>query len=189
MKREIIHSIILTVLCIVFFAGFYPMIIWAIAQFAPGKGEGITITANGHKYYTNIGQKFTGDQYFWSRPSAVDYNAAGSGGSNKGPNDSAYLRLVQARIDTFQAHNPAIPKNSIPSDLVTASGSGLDPDISIKAALVQIPRIAKVRGIKEALLLDLINKQQQQPLASIAGPSKINVLELNLRLDEISKQH
>lgn len=189
MKREIIHSTIMTVLCIVFLAGFYPMIIWAIAQFAPGKGEGFTTTVNGHKYYTNIGQKFTGDQYFWSRPSAVDYNAAGSGGSNKGPNDSGYLQLVQARIDTFLAHNPAITKSAIPSELVTASGSGLDPDISIKAALVQIPRIAKARGLKETFLIDLIHKNQQQPLATIAGPSKINVLQLNILLDNYQNKY
>ena len=80
--------------------------------------------------YANIGQRFTDDKYFWSRPSAVAYNAAGSGGSNKGPCNPDYLKDVQAHIDSFLAHNPGVRAADIPAELVTYSGSGLDPDLS-----------------------------------------------------------
>lgn len=186
MKSNIFSSIVLTALCILFFAGAYPVIVWGIAQLAPNKGKGFTILANGKTYYTNIGQKFTDDKYFSSRPSAVDYNAAGSGGSNKGPSNKEYLEVVQARIDTFLTHNPGTIKQDIPSDLVTASGSGLDPDISLQAALIQIPRIARVRAIDEIEIRKLVGDQLIGPLAGITGPSKINVLRLNLTLDRLS---
>ena len=107
-----------------------------IAQAAPAKGKGETVTVNGKVVgYKLIGQKFTDDKYFWSRPSAVDYNAAGSGGSNKGPTNPDYLKTVQDRIDSFLVHNPGIKKEEIPSELVTASGSGQDPDISVQGSL------------------------------------------------------
>src|ERR1700739_376470 len=130
MKKELLPSILLTIVSILFFCIIYPAIVWAIAQAAPNKGEGFVVTANGKTYYENIAQKFTDDKYFWSRPSAVDYNAAGSGGSNKAPGDPDYLATVQKRIDTFMVHNPGVKRSDIPSDVVTASGSGLDPDIS-----------------------------------------------------------
>ena len=107
------------------------MLIAGIGQAAPGGGKGETVSVNGKVVgYKLIGQKFTDDKYFWGRPSAVDYNAAGSAGSNKGPTNPDYLKTVQDRIDTFLVHNPGIKKEEIPSELVTASGSGLDPDIS-----------------------------------------------------------
>src|SRR5437879_2650697 len=90
--------------------------------------------------YENVGQKFTKDKYFWVRPSAVDYNAAGSGGSNKGPSNPDYLKQVQDRIDTFMVHNPTVKKSEVPAEMVTASGSGLDPDISPAGAAVQSVR-------------------------------------------------
>jgi K+-transporting ATPase ATPase C chain len=186
MKREILPSILLTLVCILFFAGFYPMAVWLVAQAAPNKGKGFTIAANDKTYYQNIGQKFTQDQYFWSRPSAVAYNAAASGGSNKGPSNPDYLSTVQARIDSFLAHNPGISKEEIPSDLVTASGSGLDPDISVAAALVQVPRIARIRHMREDSLRELVTKSGQKSWSNILGPDKINVLQLNLALDRIA---
>ncbi len=134
MISNIFQALRLTIISLVFFSGVYTLLIWGAAQLAPGKGKGRTITENGKTYYAGIGQAFTKDDYFNSRPSAVDYNAAGSGGSNKGPSNEAYLATVQARIDTFLAHNPGYTEKDIPVELVTASASGLDPDLSIKAA-------------------------------------------------------
>jgi K+-transporting ATPase ATPase C chain len=177
----------LTACCIVLFMGVYTVVLLAIGQLAPNHGRGKLITHNGKTYFENMGQKFTDDKYFWSRPSAVDYNAAGSAGSNKGPTNPDYLATVQARIDTFQAHNPGIAKSDIPSDLVTASGSGLDPHISVKSAEVQVPRIARLRGISEQQLNELIRQQTEAPLLQLLGPERINVLKLNIALDELNQ--
>ena len=93
-----------------------------LVKLTPGGGKGETVTVNGKVVgYEKIGQKFTDDKYFWSRPSAVDYNAAGSAGSNKGPSNPDYLKIVQDRIDTFLVHNPGVKKEEIPAELVTAS--------------------------------------------------------------------
>ena len=185
MKKEIIPSLLLTIVCILFFSGVYPAVIWGIAQVAPHKGEGITITGkNGKYYYANIGQKFTVDKYFWSRPSAVNYNAAGSGGSNKGPDNPDYLVQVQAAIDTFMVHNPGINKADIPSDMVTASGSGLDPHISVQGAEVQVARIAKVRGLDKDKVESLVKAHTEGPMYGM-GPERVNVLKLNLDLDNL----
>src|SRR5882672_288692 len=132
MKTHLLPAIILTFLCIIFFSGIYTVAMWGIARFAPNHGQGEIITTDGKYYYENIAQKFTDDKYFWSRPSAVDYNAAGSGGSNKGPTNPDYLAQVQNRIESFLVHNPGVSKKDIPSDLVTASGAGLDPHISVQ---------------------------------------------------------
>ena len=166
MKKELIISLKLTSLCLIVFCLLYPAAVWLIAQMAPGKGEGKTISANGKYYYENIAQKFTDDKYFWSRPSAVAYNAAGSGGSNKGPANPEYLAMVQQRIDTFLAHNPDVKKEKIPSELVTASGSGLDPNISVEGAMVQAARIARIRGIKENYVTDLVIKYKENPCSA-----------------------
>ena len=185
MKKNILPAIRLTIVCLVFFSGIYTLMILGVAQLASNKGKGEIITANGKTYYSNIGQKFTADQYFYSRPSAVDYNAAGAGGSNKGPSNPDYLAQVQARIDTFMVHNPGIKKADIPSDLVTASGSGLDPDISVQAAVIQAKRIAKLRGIAEPNLQQLILSNTKRPLLGFLGIEKINVLKLNIALDNL----
>ena len=164
----------------------YPMFIAGIGKMTPGSGKGSTVTVNGRVVgYELIGQKFTDDKYFWSRPSAVDYNAAGSAGSNKGPSNPDYLKQVQDRIDSFLAHNPGIKKEDIPVDLVTASGSGLDPDLSPAAAYIQVKRIAATRNIPEDKIKALVESHIDKPLAGILGPSKINVLKLNIALDEI----
>jgi K+-transporting ATPase ATPase C chain len=135
--------------------------------------------------YELIGQKFTDDKYFWSRPSAVDYNAAGSAGSNKGPTNPDYLKQVQDRIDTFLVHNPGIKKEEIPAELVTASGSGEDPDLSPAAARIQVKRIAAIRKIDESKLYALVDQHTQGPLLGFLGPSKVNVLKLNVALDNL----
>ena len=169
----------------IFFMGVYTLIILGIAQMAPNHGKGFVIETHGKKYYENIGQKFTADKYFWSRPSAVDYNAAGSGGSNKGPSNPEYLKTVSDRIDTFLAHNPTVKKADIPSDIVTASGSGEDPNISVQAALIQTERIAKVRNLTAENLKMLVNNHIEKPLFGIFGIEKINVLKLNLDLEQV----
>ncbi|OOG77633.1 K(+)-transporting ATPase subunit C [Algoriphagus sp. A40] len=185
MKNNILPAIRLTLVCLVFFCGIYTAIIWGVAQVSSGGGKGQTITQDGKTYYSNLGQNFTSDQYFWSRPSAASYNSAGSSGSNKGPTNPDYLAEVQARIDTFLVHNPEIDLAQIPSDLVTASGSGLDPHISVQAALVQVKRIAKKRNLSETDLTNLIQNHTESPLLGFAGTEKINVLQLNLALDQL----
>jgi len=185
MKTHIISGIKLTALCLVFFSVIYTMFILGIAQITPNSGKGEIIEVNGKKQYANIGQSFTDLKYFNSRPSAVNYNAAGSGGSNKGPSNPEYLAEVQKRIDTFLIQNPEIKKSEIPADLVTASGSGLDPNISVQAAKVQIKRIAKIRNIEQEKLVQLISKNTENPLLGIFGPEKINVLKLNIALDKL----
>lgn len=182
MISNISQALRLTIISLVFFSGVYTLLIWAAAQLAPGKGKGITISENGKHYYAGIGQAFTKDYYFNSRPSAVDYNAAGSGGSNKAPGNEEYLATVQARIDTFLAHNPGVKKNEIPVELVTASGSGLDPDLSVKAATIQVKRIAALRKLPEERLLELI---KNGTTTSLLGPDKVNVLRLNIELDRL----
>lgn len=188
MKKELLPSILLSLTCLLLVCIIYPALVWFIAQLAPNKGEGFVVIANGKKYYENIGQKFTDDKYFWSRPSAVDYNAAGSGGSNKAPSNPDYLAIVQQRVDTFTAHNPGIKKADIPSDMVTASGSGLDPDISAQGAMIQIDRVAKARNVSANVIRELVNKQTEGPLFGIVGPKRVNVLKLNILLDNLQNK-
>lgn len=185
MKTNLIPAIRLTLVCLVFFCGVYTAAVWGVAQFAPGQGNGITISQNDKTFHVNVGQAFTSDTYFWSRPSAVDYDAAGSGGSNFGPSNPDHLAEVQARIDTFLVRNPSVKKSEIPSDLVTASGSGLDPHISVQAAKVQVKRIAAVRNVSENALEQLIEKNTEAPLLGLFGTERINVLKLNLDLDNL----
>jgi len=175
-------SLVLLVICVVIF----PLFIALVAKLAPGGGKGETISVNGKVVgYANVGQKFTDDKYFWGRPSAVDYNAAGSAGSNKGPSNPDYLKTVQDRIDTFLVHNPGINKAEVTAEMVTASGSGLDPDISPASAYVQVKRIATVRGLQEDNVKTLVEAHVDKPLFGLLGPSKVNVLKLNVALDEL----
>lgn len=186
MKKYLLPSLKITLLLIILCCVIYPLLVAGIGKLTPGGGDGETVKVNGKVVgYAVVGQKFTDDKYFWSRPSAVDYNAAGSGGSNKGPSNPDYLKTVQDRIDTFLAHNPGIKKQEIPAELVTASGSGQDPDLSPAAARVQVKRIAAIRKIDEAKLYALIDEYTQGPLLSVFGPSKVNVLKLNIALDEL----
>lgn len=186
MKKHILSAIKLTAMCIILFAVIYPALVFAMAQLAPNHGKGKTVEFNNKKYYSNIGQAFTEDQYFSSRPSAVDYNSAGSGGSNKGPSNKEYLQQVQARIDTLMMKNPGLSKSQIPADLVTASGSGLDPNFSVQSAKIQAKRIAKIRNIDESKINQLIEKNIEKPFLGMFGPEKINVLKLNIALDQIT---
>jgi len=185
MKNTVLQAIKLSLACLVFFSVIYTLFIFGIAQAAPNHGLGKMVTANGKTFYANIGQSFTANKYFNSRPSAVNYNAAGSGGSNKGPANPEYLAEVQKRIDTLLVFNPDMKRSDIPADLVTASGSGLDPHISVLAARFQVKRIAKARNIKVSELETLIANHTEKPLLGLFGPEKINVLELNISLDKL----
>lgn len=184
MKKNLLISLKLTVAMLILCAVLYPLLIAGIGKATPGGGKGKTLSVNGKVVgYELVGQKFTDDKYFCGRPSAVDYNAAGSAGSNKGPSNPDYLQIVQDRIDTFLVHNPGVKKEGIPADLVTASGSGLDPDISPASAYVQVKRIATVRGIAEDKIKALVDQHIDK---TILGPSVVNVLKLNIALDELS---
>jgi len=187
MKTYMLPVLKLTVLCILFFVIVYGAVVLGAAYLiAPNHGRGETIVNQGQIVgFAIVGQSFTKDKYFWSRPSAVNYNAAGSGGSNKGPSNEEYLQTVRARIDTFLVHNPGVKKSQIPVELVTASGSGLDPHLSPEAARVQVPRIAKARNVAEEKIYQLVNNHIEQPMLGLFGPSHVNVLRLNIDLDQL----
>lgn len=187
MKTIIKQSLILTGTLMFLFAVVYPLLVFGIGLTSPGKGSGIKVESRGRIVgYGNIGQKFTSDKYFNGRPSAVDYNAAGSGGSNKGTTNPDYLKVVKERVDTILAHNPSIKKEDIPADLITASGSGLDPHISLKSAMIQVNRISKVRKISEVKLKSLVQQNLESPVLGIFGTSHVNVLKLNIALDAMN---
>lgn len=185
MKENIVPAIRLTLFCAVFFSGIYTLSIYGIAQLAPNHGNGEIVIVNGKNHHVNVAQKFVENKYFWSRPSAVDYNAAGSGGSNKGTNNPAYLAEVKSKINIFLLKNPSVKRSEVSSEMVTASGSGIDPNISVQGAKVQAKRIAECRKVEVEKVLELIQKNTEKPLFGILGPEKINVLELNIELDKL----
>jgi K+-transporting ATPase ATPase C chain len=186
MKKYILPSLKMTLVFLVICSLLYPLLIAAIGRLAPGQGKGETVMVNGKVVgYALIGQKFDQDKYFWSRPSAVGYNGAGSAGSNKGPTNPDYLKDVQSKIETFLLHNPGVKKSEIPAELVTYSGSGLDPDISPQGAYIQVARIAKTRNISEEKIKELVALHIQKPLLGFMGPERINVLKLNVGLDQM----
>ena len=165
----------------------YPAVITGIAQVIfPGQANGSLITQNNEVVgSTLIGQQFDQPQYFWGRLSDTGdhpYNASASSGSNLGPTNPALLQQVNERIAALKAADPTntLP---IPVDLVTASGSGLDPDISIAAARYQAGRVAQARGIPVQTVLDLINQYTESPQLGFLGEARVNVLMLNLALD------
>lgn len=183
MKKNLLIALKLTGVLVILCAVLYPLLIAGIGKATPGGGKGQTVSVNGKVVgYEKVGQKFTDDKYFQGRPSAVDYNAAGSAGSNKGPSNPDYLQNVKDRIDSFLVHNPGIKKEEIPADLVTASGSGLDPHISPAAAYVQVKRIAAVRGLAEDKVRTLVAQQVEK---NVLGPAVVNVLKINIALDNL----
>jgi K+-transporting ATPase ATPase C chain len=185
--KNIFSIIKFTAALVVVFAILYPLLILGIAQFSPNQGKGETVSVNGKVVgYQKIGQKFDEEIYFWGRPSAVDYNAAGSGGSNKAASNKDYLQVVETRITAFVKKNPTLTRNQIPSEMVTASGSGLDPDISIDGAKIQIARIAKARNMNPQKIDSLLFEHTNKRLITALGPKKVNVLALNTELDKIS---
>jgi len=165
----------------------YPLLVTGIAQVAfPHQANGSLIEQGGIVYGSAlIGQPFDDPRYFWSRPSATGpfaYNAAASSGSNLGPTNPILVETVQARIAALKAADP-LNTRPIPVDLVTASGSGLDPNISIAAALYQVPRVAKSRGMEAEAVRALVEQYTQPRQLGILGEPRVNVLELNLALD------
>jgi potassium-transporting ATPase KdpC subunit len=174
----------------------YPLVVTGIAQIAfPHQANGSLIVINGRIYGSElIGQQFTDQKYFWGRLSATGtnpYNAfnagelTGSSGSNYGPLNPALMDMVQARIDALKAADPG-NNSPIPVDLVTASGSGLDPHISVAAAFYQIHRVAAARNLDEAEVRSLVEKHIEGRQLGIFGEPRVNVLLLNLDLDGIS---
>lgn len=188
MKKYILQSIRLTAVLLVLLCVIYPLIVAFAGSFAKGNGGGEKIMTDGKVVgYALLGQSFTKPEYFWGRPSAVGYNAAGSAGSNKGPSNADYLKQVSDRIDTLLKYNPSLQKADIPADIVTASGSGLDPNISQQGAIIQIKRIAAARKIEERKVAELVVENTQGPLLGMFGSTSVNVLKLNLALDELKK--
>lgn len=167
----------------------YPFIITGIGSLAfPSQVEGSLITRDGKTVGSAlIGQSFTAPKYFWGRPSATGpmaNNAGASSGSNQGSLNPALIDNVKARIDTLRAVDPdnTLP---IPVDLVTASASGLDPEISLAAAFYQVGRIARERQLDDAKVRQLIESNQQQTWLGFLGEPRVNVLRLNLALDDL----
>ncbi|WP_315775901.1 MULTISPECIES: K(+)-transporting ATPase subunit C [unclassified Bradyrhizobium] len=179
----------------------YPLAMTVVAgTIFPAQAEGSLITRNGQVIGSAlIGQEFKDDKYFHGRPSATSaadpndstktvsapYNAANSSGSNLGPTSKALADRVKEDVDKLKAENPA---QAVPVDLVTTSASGLDPDISPEAALFQVPRVAKARGLPEASVQAVIARQTQGRLLGLLGEPRVNVLALNLALDAAKPQ-
>jgi K+-transporting ATPase ATPase C chain len=176
--------IVFTVIC----GGIYPAVITGIAQVVfPKQANGSFITDKGGKMVGSIliGQPFSEAKYFWPRPSATPdyaYNPAGSGGSNSGPTNPAYLETVAGRVKNLRDAGLSGP---IPADLVQASASGLDPHITPEAAKVQIARVAKSRGMNEEALTKLVAAHTEERQLGFLGVPRVNVLTLNLELDTL----
>ncbi len=171
----------------------YPFFITGLCQVVfPLKSNGSLITLNGSVVGSSlIGQNFTSPKYFSGRPSAIEkpYDAANSGGSNLGPSSTSFINEVAKRIGKIRQENGLTPGASIPPDLVLASASGLDPDISLESALIQVPRVAKIRQLSEASVRDLLETLAQPPFLGAGGDKRVNVLQLNLALDAMSAEH
>jgi K+-transporting ATPase ATPase C chain len=184
MKKNLMISIWMTLVTTVIFGLLYPLAVTAIAQLTmPSKANGQLLTPNGKLVGSRIiGQAFTAPQYFHSRPSAAGngYDPTASSGSNLGPTNKTLVDRVNSDVAKLQAENPNVP---VPVDLVTTSGSGLDPDISPAAAEFQIPRVARVRGISEQELRAIVARHTKGRDFGFLGDPRVNVLELNLDLD------
>ena len=176
----------ITIAFCIFFSLFYILVLWIFAQFAgPNKGNAEVATLNGKVVgAANVGQMFTQDIYFWGRPSAGNYTADASGGSNKGPTNDEYLAEEEARIDTFLVHHPYLSRKDVPAEMVTASASGLDPNITPQCAYVQVKRVAQARGLTENQVKEIVDQSVEKPLLGLFGTEKINVLKLNIALEE-----
>ena len=187
--KTFIKAFRLTVAMCVFLGIGYVLVLCIFAKVAgPGKGNAEVVELNGKVVgAANVGQQFTKDIYFWGRPSCAGngYDAANSCGSNKGPTNPEYLAEVKARIDTFLVHHPYLKRKDVPAEMVTASGSGLDPDITPQSARVQVKRVAGARHIDEHLVASIVEQSIQRPLLGLFGPEKVNVLKLNVALDKL----
>src|SRR5712672_1283698 len=185
MKTNLRIAILFTVVTTVLFGLIYPLGVTGLAQLLfPSKANGSLLTKDGKLVGSRlIGQSFSGAAYFHSRLSNAGngYDASQSSGSNLGPTNHQLLDRVKVEVEKLHAENPAAP---IPIDLVTASGSGLDPEISPAAAAFQVPRVAKARGISAAQLQQLLAGHTENRQWGFLGEPRVNVLELNLDLDK-----
>ena len=184
MKKNLLIAVWFTLVTTVLFGFVYPLVITGLSQVLfPDKANGQLIEKNGKLIGSRIiGQNFRGPGYFHSRPSAAGtgYDPTASGGSFLGPTNNSLLERVKADVQKDQAENPSQP---VPIDLVTASGSGLDPEISPAAVEFQMPRVAKERGMKEAEVRALVKKHTLGRQFGFLGEPRVRVLELNLDLD------
>jgi K+-transporting ATPase ATPase C chain len=184
MKKNLIISVLMTIATTILLGIIYPLVVTGIAQVIfPKKANGQLVEVDGKMVGSRIlGQSFTSPRYFHSRPSAAGngYDATASNGSQYGPTNRKLIDRVKGDVAAAQADNPATP---IPIDLVTASASGLDPEISPAAAAFQLPRVAKARGISQAQLQQLVAKHTAGRQWGFLGEPRVNVLELNLDLD------
>jgi len=186
--RTQLRPALLILMALTLITGFlYPLVITGVAQVLfPRQANGSLILIAGKPVGSSlIGQPFDAPKYFWGRPSATapfPYNAAASSGSNLGPTNDALMKAVQTRIDALKAVDPdnSLP---LPVDLVTASGSGLDPHISPASAVYQVARVARVRGMEEGVVLRLVSQHTEGRQLGILGEPRVNVLALNLALD------
>jgi K+-transporting ATPase ATPase C chain len=187
MKKNLITAVLMTLVTTVLFGLLFPLLITGLAQVLfPRQANGDLVTRNGKVVGSRlIGQSFSSRGYFHSRPSSAGtgYDASNSGGSNLGPTNQSLITRVQGDADRLQAENPA---TAIPMDLLTTSGSGLDPHISPEAAEFQVPRIAKERGLSEDVVREAVTQHTESRQFGFLGELRVNVLELNLTLDEIS---
>lgn len=186
MKTQLRPALVMLALLTLITGVVYPLAVTGIAQLAfPHQANGSLIVIDGKTYGSElIGQNFDEPKYFWGRLSAVSYDSSTSSGSNYGPMNPALIEAVQARISALKAADPdnTLP---IPVDLVTASGSGLDPHISVAAALYQVSRVASSRGLNEADVVALVNQYTDGRQFGFLGEPRVNVLLLNLALDGI----
>ena len=187
MKEHIRPALTMLVIWTLLTGLVYPLVVTGLAQLLfPHQANGSLIVRDGKVIGSElIGQYFDQPRYFWSRPSATSpfpYNAAASSGSNLGPTNPALIEAVKGRVAALRAADPG-NDNPIPVDLVTASGSGLDPHISLAAAAFQVRRVARARGLKEGAVERLVMQYTQGRQFALLGESRVNVLKLNLALD------
>jgi K+-transporting ATPase ATPase C chain len=190
MKRNILTSIWFTLVTTVIFGVIYPLVVTGMAQLLfHDRANGQLIERGGKLVGSRIiGQAFTGPGYFHPRPSAAGtgYDATASGGSNLAPTNKNLIERVKGDIQKFHAENPNAP---VPVDLVTTSGSGLDPDISPEAAQFQVPRVAHARNLTHDDLYALVQKHTKGRDLGFLGEPRVNILELNLELDSLHNAH
>jgi K+-transporting ATPase ATPase C chain len=191
MKKNLLISVWFTLATTVLLGIIYPLVVTGLAQMLfPKQANGELITQGGKLVGSHlIGQPFTAPGYFYSRPSAAGaagYDPTASGGSNLGPTNKALIDRVNASVKALQPTNPAAP---IPADLVTTSGSGLDPHISPAAAEFQVPRVARERGMSEQDVRALVQRHTEGRQFGLLGEPRVNVLDLNLDLDAIRPMH
>ena len=190
MKTHLWNSLKMLLVMTVFMGLIYPLVMTAIGQIVfPEQANGSMIRINGKLVGSKlIGQNFTSDKYFWPRPSAIGYNPLPSGGSNYGPTSDTLKKLVELRRSEFIRLNGLSPNTKVPPDMLYASGSGLDPDISPESAELQIDRVARARGfdsLQTVELQKLVKSHIVKPQLGFLGDPRVNVLELNIALDSL----